>query len=85
MSNDKVSSLTNVTVKSHEHNGGTDGNGTCSICGKQMAASLTVGGKTSWYTAFASAIEAANAADGEKTITLYQNVDDHCLREADRL
>ena len=75
-SNDKVSSLTNVTVKSHEHNGGTDGNGTCSICGKQMAASLTVGGKTSWYTAFASAIEAANAADGEKTITLYQNVDD---------
>lgn len=76
VSNDKVSSLTNVTVKSHEHNGGTDGNGTCSICGKQMAASLTAGGKTSWYTAFASAIEAANAADGEKTITLYQNVDD---------
>ena len=76
VSNDKVSSLTNVTVKSHEHNGGTDGSGTCSICGKQMAASLTVGGKTSWYTAFASAIEAANAADGEKTITLYQNVDD---------
>ena len=76
VSDDKVPSLTNVTVKSHEHNGGTDGNGTCSICGKQMAASLTVGGKTSWYTAFASAIEAANAADGEKTITLYQNVDD---------
>lgn len=76
VSNDKVSSLTNVTVKSHEHNGGTDGNGTCSICGKKMTASLTVGGKTSWYTAFATAIEAANAADGEKTITLYQNVDD---------
>ena len=76
VSNDNVASLTNVTVKSHEHNGGTDGNGTCSICGKKMAASLTVGGKTSWYTAFASAIEAANAADGEKTITLYQNVDD---------
>ena len=74
VSDDKVSSLTNVTVKSHEHNGGTDGNGTCSICGKQMAASLTIGGKTSWYTAFASAIEAANAADGEKTITLYQDV-----------
>lgn len=74
VSDDKVSSLANVTVKSHEHNGGTDGNGTCSICGKQMAASLTIGGKTSWYTAFASAIEAANAADGEKTITLYQDV-----------
>ena len=76
VSEDNVSSLANVTVKSHEHNGGTDGNGTCSICGKQMAASLTVGGTTSWYTAFATAIEAANAADGEKTITLYQNVDD---------
>ena len=74
VSNDNVASLTNVTVKSHEHNGGTDGNGTCSICGKKMAASLTVGGKTSWYTAFATAIEAANAADGEKTITLYQDV-----------
>ena len=74
VSNDKVSSLTNVTVKSHEHNGGTDGNGTCSICGKQMAASLTVGSTTSWYTAFATAIEAANAADGAKTITLYQDV-----------
>ena len=76
VSDDNVSSLANVTVKSHEHNGGTDGKGTCSICGKQMAASLTAGGKTSWYTAFASAIEAANAADGAKTITLYQNVDD---------
>ena len=75
VSEDKVSSLTNVTVKSHEHNGGKDGNGTCSICGKQMAASLTVGGTTSWYAAFATAIEAANAADGEKTITLYQDVD----------
>ena len=74
VSNDNVASLTNVTVKSHEHNGGTDGNGTCSICGKKMAASLTVGGKTSWYTAFATAIEAANAADGAKTITLYQDV-----------
>ena len=76
VSEDNVSSLANVTVKSHEHNGGTDGNGTCSICGKQMAASLTVGGTTSWYTAFATAIEAANAADGAKTITLYQNVND---------
>ena len=71
-----MNTLENVKVVSHTHNGGTDGNGTCSICGKQMAASLTAGGKTSWYTAFASAIEAANAADGAKTITLYQNVDD---------
>ena len=74
VTNDRVNTLENVKVVSHTHNGGTDGNGTCSICGKQMAASLTVGGTTSWYTAFATAIEAANAADGEKTITLYQDV-----------
>ena len=74
VTNDSVNKLENVKVTSHEHNGGADGNGTCSICGKQMAASLTVGGKTSWYAAFASAIEAANAADGAKTITLYQDV-----------
>ncbi|MCC2177700.1 S-layer homology domain-containing protein [Agathobaculum butyriciproducens] len=76
VTNDSVNTLKNVKVTSHTHNGGTDGKGTCSICGKQMTASLTVGGTTSWYTAFATAIEAANAADGAKTITLYQNVDD---------
>ena len=74
VTNDSVNTLENVKVVSHTHDGGKDGKGTCSICGKQMAASLTVGDKTSWYTAFASAIEAANAADGEKTITLYQDV-----------
>lgn len=74
VTNDRLNTLENVKVVSHTHNGGTDGKGTCSICGKQMAASLTVGGKTSWYTAFATAIEAANAADGAKTITLYQDV-----------
>ena len=74
VTDDSVNKLENVKVVSHTHNGGKDGNGTCSICGKQMAASLTVGGKTSWYAAFATAIEAANAADGAKTITLYQDV-----------
>ena len=74
VTNDRVNKLENVKVVSHTHDGGKDGKGTCSICGKQMAASLTVGGKTSWYAAFATAIEAANAADGEKTITLYQDV-----------
>ena len=74
VTNDGVNTLENVKVVSHTHNGGTDGKGICSVCKKQMAASLTVGGKTSWYAAFASAIEAANAADGEKTITLYQDV-----------
>ena len=75
VTNDRLNTLENVKVTSHTHNGGKDGNGTCSICGKQMAASLTVGDKTSWYTAFATAIKAANAADGAKTITLYQDVD----------
>ena len=74
VTNDGVNTLENVKVVSHTHNGGTEGKGICSVCGKQMAASLTVGGTTSWYTAFATAIEAANAADGEKTITLYQDV-----------
>lgn len=74
VTDDRVGSLENVKVVSHTHNGGTDGKGICSVCKKQMAASLTVGGKTSWYAAFATAIEAANAADGEKTITLYQDV-----------
>lgn len=76
VTNDRLNTLENVKVTSHTHNGGKDGKGTCSICGKQMTASLAVGGTTSWYTAFATAIEAANAADGAKTITLYQNVDD---------
>ena len=76
VTNDRLNKLENVKVVSHTHNGGTDGKGICSVCKKQMAASLTIGDKTSWYTAFATAIEAANAADGEKTITLYQNVDD---------
>ena len=74
VTDDGVNTLENVKVVSHTHNGGTDGKGICSVCKKQMAASLTVGGKTSWYAAFATAIEAANAADGEKTITLYQDV-----------
>ena len=74
VTNDSVNTLENVKVVSHTHNGGADSKGICSICGKQMTASLTVGDKTSWYAAFATAIEAANAADGEKTITLYQNV-----------
>lgn len=75
VSNDKVTNLTNVKVKSHTHNGGSNNTGVCNICGKQMTASLTVGETTSWYAAFATAIDAANVVDGEKIITLYQDVD----------
>ena len=73
ISNSGVSELNNVTVKTHTHTV-DEQTGICSVCHRQMAASLTVGGTTSWYTAFATAVEAANAADGEKTITLYQDV-----------
>ena len=75
ISNSGDSKLYNVTVKTHAHTVDAQ-TGICSGCHRQMAASLTVGGTTSWYEAFATAIKAANAADGEKTITLYQNVDD---------
>lgn len=73
ISGSAVSELNNVTVKTHAHTVDKE-TGICSVCKKQMAASLTVGDKTSWYAVFATAIEAANAADGEKTITLYQDV-----------
>lgn len=66
--------LENVTVQTHEHNV-DESTGKCSECLKQMTASLTIGNKTSWYLTFAATIDAANAADGEKTIKLYQNVD----------
>ena len=73
VTNDAVGTLENVKVVSHEHNV-NEATGICSICKKQMTASLTVGGKTSWYAAFAAAIDAANVADGAKTIMLYQDV-----------
>ena len=75
ISNSGDSKLYNVTVKTHAHTVDAQ-TGICSGCHRQMAASLTVGGTTSWYEAFATAIKAANAADGEKTITLYQDVND---------
>ena len=81
VSNDAVTILTNVTVKSHTHNV-NDTSGVCSVCNKQMTAAVTVGGTTSWYAAFATAIEAANAADGAKTITLYQDVNGYVGRNS---
>ena len=39
-----------------------------------MAASLTAGNETSWYLTLDAAIAAANGADGEKTLKLYQDV-----------
>ena len=73
ISDSEVSELNNVTVQTHEHNV-DESTGICSECLKQMTASLTIDGVTSWYTTFEAVAEAANAANGEKTIKLYQNV-----------
>ena len=68
-----VSELNNVTVKTHTHTV-DEQTGICSVCQKQMAASLTAGNETSWYLTLDAAIAAANGADGEKTLKLYQAV-----------
>ena len=68
-----VSELNNVTVKTHTHTVDAQ-TGICSVCQKQMAASLTAGNETSWYLTLDAAIAAANGADGEKTLKLYQAV-----------
>ena len=73
ISGSAVSELNNVTVKTHAHTVDAQ-TGTCSVCQKQMAASLTAGNETSWYLTLDAAIAAANRADGEKTIKLYQDV-----------
>ena len=73
ISGSAVSELNNVTVKTHTHTV-DEKTGICSVCQKQMAASLTAGNETSWYLTLDAAIEAANGADGEKTIKLYQDV-----------
>ena len=62
-----------MTVKTHTHTV-DEQTGTCSVCQKQMAASLTAGNETSWYLTLDAAIAAANGADGEKTLKLYQDV-----------
>ena len=68
-----VSKLNNVTVKTHAHTV-DEKTGICSVCGKQMAASLTAGNETSWYLTLDAAIAAANEGNGEKTLKLYQDV-----------
>ena len=60
-------------MKTHAHTV-DEKTGICSVCGKQMAASLTVGGTTSWYLTLDAAIKAVNEGNGEKTLKLYQDV-----------
>ena len=73
ISNSGVSELNNVTVKTHAHTV-DEQTGICSVCKKQMAASLTAGNETSWYLTLDAAIKAANEGTGEKTLKLYQDV-----------
>ena len=73
ISNSGVSELNNVTVKTHAHTVDVQ-TGICSVCGKKMAASLTVGNETSWYLTLDAAIKAANEGNGEKMLKLYQDV-----------
>ena len=73
ISGSAVSELNNVTVKTHTHTV-DEQTGICSVCQKQMAASLTADNETSWYLTLDAAIAAANGADGEKTLKLYQAV-----------
>ena len=73
ISGSAVSELNDVTVKTHAHTVDAQ-TGICSVCQKQMAASLTADNETSWYLTLDAAIAAANEADGEKTIKLYQDV-----------
>ena len=73
ISNSAVSELNDVTVKTHAHTV-DEKTGICSVCQKQMAASLTAGNETSWYLTLDAAIEAANEGNGEKTLKLYQDV-----------
>ena len=73
ISNSAVSELNDVTVKTHTHTV-DEQTGICSVCQKQMAASLTAGNETSWYLTLDAAIEAANEGNGEKTLKLYQDV-----------
>ena len=73
ISGSAVSELNDVTVKTHAHTVDAQ-TGICSVCKKQMAASLTADNETSWYLTLDAAIAAANEADGEKTIKLYQDV-----------
>ena len=72
----EATELMNVTVKSgHTHTIDTN-TGECSQCGAKMEASVTVdSGKPEYYATIGAAVAALNAADGAKTLKLFQNID----------
>ena len=74
----EVTELMNVTVKSDGHTHSFDATtGKCDGCGRQMAASVTVGdGGPTYYATIGAAVTALNATDGAKTLKLFQNIND---------
>ena len=76
IANGEVKELSNVTVKSDGHTHSFDATtGQCRECGKQMAASVTVGdGSPTYYVTIGAAVTALNAADGAKTLKLFQDI-----------
>lgn len=76
IANGEVKELSNVTVKSDGHTHSFDATtGQCRECGKQMAASVTVGdGGPTYYATIGAAVTVLNAADGAKTLKLFQDI-----------
>ena len=74
----EATELMNVTVKSDGHTHSFDATtGKCDGCGRQMAASVTVGdGGPTYYATIGAAVTALNAADGAKTLKLFQDIND---------
>lgn len=74
----EATELMNVTVKSDGHTHSFDATtGKCDGCGRQMAASVTVGdGGPTYYATIGAAVTALNATDGAKTLKLFQNIND---------
>jgi len=72
----EATELTNVTVKNgHTHIIDAD-TGECSQCHEKMKASVTVdNGEPTYYETIGAAVTALNAADGAKTLKLFQKID----------
>ena len=75
IANGEVTELTNVTVKNgHTHIIDAD-TGECSVCKAKMAASVTVDNREpTYYVTIGAAVAALNAADGAKTLKLFQDI-----------
>ena len=75
IANGEVKELSNVTVKNgHTHIIDAD-TGECSVCKAKMAASVTVDNREpTYYVTIGAAVAALNAADGAKTLKLFQDI-----------